>query len=181
MVAGLLLSPMDRSILLPVLEGPQQAIADTNGPEFDVPFGNLSIDLPPESGPMNISLKLRGEVTDPDGVDTVIGSYRLDEEIEWHNKTLSYTPTETYPNLYSSFVMNYSLGPGNWGVKWYFKFYANDTLGNWNSSSVYFHSISGGGMASPTQCIFLNPLFWMVLVPLLFLITILTRKLLKNR
>ncbi len=181
LVAGFLLVPGKVSISLPVIGEAQQSIADTNGPEFDVPFGNLSVDYPPESGPVNISLTLRVEVTDPDDVDTVIGSYRLDEETEWLNKTLSYTPREEYPNLYSTFVMNYTLGPGNWGVVFYFKFYANDTLDNWNSSSVYFYSFSGGGMPSPIQSILLNPLFWMTLVPVVLVIAIVVRRILKNR
>lgn len=180
-VAGSLIAPVG-GIISPLVQGEtQQAITDTNGPVFDVPFGNLSIDLPPETGPMNISLKLRVEVTDPDGVDTVIGSYRLDEETEWHNKTHSYTPRETHPNLYSAFVMNYTLGPGNWGVRWYFKFYANDTVGSWNSSAVYVHSIWGGGMSSPTQCIFLNPLFWIAVIATVFVVAVVVRRFLKNR
>jgi hypothetical protein len=58
--------------------------------------------------------------------------------------TLAYTPTTDHPDLYSAFAMNYTLGPGHWGVMWYFKFYANDSMGNWASSGVWVQSISGG-------------------------------------
>lgn len=180
-VAAFFLVPAGVSTSLSVLEESQQSISDTNGPEFDVPFGNLSIDFHPESGPVNISLMLRVEVTAPSGVDTVIGSYRLDDENEWHNKTLSYTPREGYPDLYSAFVMNRTLCSGDWGGKWYFKFYANDTLGNWNNSSVWFESFFGGGMPSPASSIFLNPLFWIAVVATVLVIAILVRRFLKNR
>ncbi len=119
-------------------------VADSNGPTFAVPLGNTSVTFPPGTYPVNFTLSLEVEVIDPDGVDTVIGSHRLDSETAWHNTTLSYTPTTDHPDLYSAFVMNYTLGPEHWGVMWYFKFYANDSLGNWNSSGVWFRSFSAG-------------------------------------
>jgi hypothetical protein len=115
-------------------------MADSNGPTFAVLLGNTSVTLPPGAYPRNYTLSLQVEVTDPDGVDTVIGSYRLGSETVWHNMTLSYTPTTDHPDLYSAFVMNYTLGPDHSSVMWYFRFYANDSLGNWSSSGVWFRS-----------------------------------------
>jgi hypothetical protein len=100
---------------------------------------------------VNFTLSLEVEVTDPDGVDAVIGSHRLDSEAAWHNTTLAYTPMTDHPDLYSASVMNYTLGPEHWNVTWYFKFYANDSLGNWATSEVYFQSISGGWLTSSSS------------------------------
>lgn len=119
----------------------------SEGPEFNVINGNESGTLAPAES-YNLTFTLITEVTDPDGVDTVIGSYNRDNKSVWQNISMYYSPTERHPNLYKSIPLNYTLGPGNWGVIWWFKFYANDSNGNWSSSGVWFNSIHGGASTS---------------------------------
>jgi hypothetical protein len=134
------LFPVRGDVPLILRQNDSHIIADSTGPTFAVIDGNTSTTFPPGADPVNFTLGLEVEVTDPDGVDMVIGSHRLDSEAAWHNTTLAYTPTTDHPDLYSAFVMNNTLGPEHWNMMWYFKFYANDSLGNWASTGVWYRS-----------------------------------------
>jgi hypothetical protein len=79
-------------------------------------------------------------VNDSDGVDTVIFRYRWTSETEWMNKTsILIEGSETRGHYSANFTYavwwNYETGrpetEGS-GGNFYFKIWANDSLGNWN-------------------------------------------------
>ena len=119
----------------------------SDGPSFNVTMGNLSYDLIRTPGPMEIRIGIEVEVIDSDGVDTVIGSWANaqewdNEELTWNNVTMSYSPREMYSDLYAAWILNYTWEVDDWGSIWYYKAYANDTLGHWSTSGVWFSVIS---------------------------------------
>ncbi|MFQ5831304.1 MAG: hypothetical protein ACE5H4_01200 [Candidatus Thorarchaeota archaeon] len=122
-------------------------VISSEGPSFNYPHGNRSHDLIQTPDPLVIRVGIEVEVVDPDGVDTVIGSWAnahdpYDLELAWVNVTMQYTPTEMYPDLYTAWVLNYTWGIDDWGSFWYNKAYANDTLGHWSTSAVWYSSFS---------------------------------------
>jgi hypothetical protein len=76
-------------------------------------------------------------VRDPDGIDTVIGSYKNRSESIWKNVTMEvYGDIGNNTFLYSAKPLNFTLDNEHRLEVWYVKYYANDTLGNWNVSEL---------------------------------------------
>ena len=93
-------------------------------------------DLVPSSVPVEMSLSLSVVVRDEDGIDTVIGSYKKDNDTIWTNTTMSfYAELPEQRHLYSAEPLNFTLDADNRLMLWDVVFYASDTLGNWNKSA----------------------------------------------
>ncbi len=122
-------------------------LADSSGPTL-TPMMPEFFDLVPGNDPVNVSLELRVNATDPDGVEVVIGSYNNRSESTWTNVTLILDPEFNDPNVYLG-VVNYTLG-GPGGVYWNIRFFASDTLGNWNVSEDTFQSVARGNVPTTT-------------------------------
>lgn len=116
-------------------------ISDNSGPDFDLTLLPDFVDLIPGSTPIIFSLELRVGVSDPDNVDTVIGSYSNSSE-NWVNITLNYDESTTNPSDYAAQALNYTIPGGTSLTIWNLKFSANDSLGNWNVSQIKTMSVS---------------------------------------
>lgn len=117
-------------------------ICDTSGPDFDLSLLPDFVDLIPGSEPVIFSLELRVGVSDPDNVDTVIGSYSNSSE-NWVNVTLNYDESSSNPNDYAAQSLNYTIPGGTTSLTiWNIKYFANDSLGNWNVSQITTMSVS---------------------------------------
>jgi len=75
-------------------------------------------------------------VRDEDGIDTVIGSYKKDNDTIWKNTTMSfYAELREQRYLYSARPLNFTLDADNRLMVWDVVYYASDTLGNRNKSA----------------------------------------------
>ena len=98
--------------------------------------GERFADLLPSSVPVEMSLSLSVVVRDEDGIDTVIGSYKKDNDTIWTNTTMSFYAELTEQRyLYSARPLNFTLDADNRLMVWDVVYYASDTLGNWNKSA----------------------------------------------
>jgi len=104
------------------------AFSSDNGPTFSE-YGDFYVDYLGDSG----GVDLRVTVTDEDGVDTVIGSLSNVTEAVWLNVTL--VESSTLPGRYSG-SYGVDLPEAGHTYVYHVKYYANDTLGNWNTSNV---------------------------------------------
>ena len=127
-------------------------LGDLEGPVFQFEMPEFA-DLVPGTGAVNLSLNLAVSVSDPDGVDTVIGSYKNRSESTWRNVTLRNDPDAYWHDLYLGHATNYTLDDEHSGVIWDIRFYANDSLGNWNASDITFFSIARSGLPPSTTVI----------------------------
>jgi hypothetical protein len=111
--------------------------SDDQGPEFR-DIGNSFHDLlPNETNQANVQLRLSVSLRDFDGVDTVIGSFKDINGTVWSNVTLGLYGTQNDNWLYyTGRGENVTLGPEMRLKVWNVKYYANDSLGNWNVSEV---------------------------------------------
>ncbi len=121
--------------------------SDLEGPAFQFAMPEFA-DLVPSTGVMNLSLNLAVRVSDPDGVDTVIGGYKNSSESTWRNVTLHHD-SDAY---WLGHATNYTLDEYGW-VIWDIRFYANDSLGNWNASAITFFSVARSGLPANTTVI----------------------------
>ncbi len=104
-------------------------------PQFDE-VGHEFIDSVPSSVPLEFTLGLSVVVRDEDGIDTVIGSYKKDNDTIWTNTTMSiYAELIEQRYLYSARPLNFTLDADNRLMLWDVVYYASDTLGNWNKSA----------------------------------------------
>ncbi|MFW9849246.1 MAG: hypothetical protein ACFFF4_08895 [Candidatus Thorarchaeota archaeon] len=112
-------------------------LSDDQGPEFDG-IGDFFADLlPNDTHQGRAQLNLFVSVYDTDGIDTVIGSYKDINGTVWSNVTLSlYGAHDDGWMFYSGRGENVTLGPEMRIKIWNVKYYANDSLGNWNVSDV---------------------------------------------
>ncbi len=75
-------------------------------------------------------------VRDEDGFDTVIGSYKKDNDTIWTNVTMSFSAELREQRYrYSARPLNFTLDADNRLMLWDVVYYASDTLGNWNKSA----------------------------------------------
>ncbi len=75
-------------------------------------------------------------VRDEDGFDTVIGSYKKDNDTIWTNVTMSFSAELREQRYrYSARPLNFTLDADNRIMVWDVVYYASDTLGNWNKSA----------------------------------------------
>ncbi len=116
-------------------------ISDDSGPVFDLTRLPDFVDLIPGSEPVIFSFELRVGVSDPDNVDTVIGSYSNNSE-NWVNITLNYDESTSYPDDYAAHALNYTILGGYSVTIWNMRFFANDSLGNWNVSQIKTVSVA---------------------------------------
>ncbi len=114
------------------------AFIQSNGsspPQF-YEVGHEFADLLPSSVPVEIPLDLYVVVRDEDGIDTVIGSYKKDNDTIWTNATMSVSSELTEQRYsYSARPLNFTLDADNRLMVWDVVYYASDTLGNWNKSA----------------------------------------------
>ena len=125
-------------------------LADSEGPTFTFTMPNFA-DLIPSKEPISLSLELAVRVTDPDGVDTVIGSYSNRSESLWQNITLHQDWASGKSDYYKGHACDFTLDETHNGVIWDIKFYANDTLGNWNVSETTFLSVWRPNLPPPSE------------------------------
>ena len=93
----------------------------------------------------NASVWFHVTVTDSDGVDLVIGSTRETTEDLWHNVTL--IASESQPNRYYGYYPVILPSPGS--IIFEVKYFAADSLNNWNVSDTVFYYLNNIGMSSP--------------------------------
>jgi len=84
-------------------------------------------------------------VNDSDGVDLVIGSTKEVSEHLWHNVTL--IASESDPNRYYGYYPVIVPSPGL--LVFEVKYFAADSLDNWNVSDTVHHNLNNIGMSSP--------------------------------
>jgi hypothetical protein len=131
---------------LPVNFSVTQASSD-NGPTFSE-YADFYADFVNESG----CVWFHVTVTDADGVAQVIGSTRRTSEQLWHN--LSLTVSESNADRYYG---NYSVTlPQAGSVIYEVKYYAVDTLGNWNVSESTLHHLNNLGLNSSYPSVLLT-------------------------
>jgi hypothetical protein len=123
---------------------------ESEGPTFTFEMPNFA-DLIPGTEPVNLSLNLAVTVTDPDGVDTVIGSYSNRSDPIWRNVTLHQDLISGTSGYYIGHACNFTLDDEHSGVIWDIKFYANDTLGHWNVSETTFLSFWRPNLPPPSE------------------------------
>ena len=123
-------------------------VCQTSGPSFDLTSMPDFVDLIPGSEPVTLTLELRVEVTDPDGVSVVIGSYKNESSSEWTNVTMLEDLSSGIPDDYVAEPLNYTMVGTNWLVIWDVIFYANDSLGNWNTSDLHKMSVCRQGYST---------------------------------
>jgi hypothetical protein len=104
------------------------ASSSEDGPTFS-DYGDFYVDFIGSSGSVWLAVTVRDE----DGVHTVIGSVSNIFELEWHNVTM--VESSTIQNRYYG-QNNVSLPEGDHTYEFHVKYYASDTLGNWNASNV---------------------------------------------
>ena len=115
-------------------------LSDEKGPEFrDVT--DVFIDAIPESDINHFTLELYVLVFDVDGISTVIGSYREQNETEWNNSTLTLnhvfeTDWQSYIGNATDFTLSREYPTRVWEVR----YYACDSMGNWNSTDIVQYS-----------------------------------------
>ena len=110
--------------------------SDGSTPPQFYEVGERFADLLPSSVPVEMSLSLSVVVRDEDGIDTVIGSYKKDNDTIWTNTTMSFYAELTEQRyLYSARPLNFTLDADNRLMVWDVVYYASDTLGNWNKSA----------------------------------------------
>ncbi|MHA2135770.1 MAG: hypothetical protein ACW99J_18085, partial [Candidatus Thorarchaeota archaeon] len=126
-------------VVLLVLAGSSQS----SGPSFDLTGMPGFSDLVSGTEPINRTLELRVGVTDPDGVSTVIGSYKNSSETEWTNVTM--VRDMSYADDYVAEPLNYTIVGAHFLVVWDIIFYSNDTLDNWATSELFRMSVSRQG------------------------------------
>ena len=104
-------------------------------PQFDE-VGHMFFDWVPSSVPIESSLDMSVVVRDEDGIDTVIGSYKQDNDTIWTNVTMSFSAELREQRYrYSARPLNFTLDADNRNMVWDLVYYASDTLGNWNKSA----------------------------------------------
>jgi hypothetical protein len=81
----------------------------------------------------------------------VIGGYKNRSESTWRNVTLHHD-SDAY---WLGHATNYTLDEHGW-VIWDIRFYANDSLGNWNASDITFFSVARSVL--PPNTSFINGL-----------------------
>ncbi len=153
LVISLLIPAMTNRACIDAIHLQEKAFlpCDLEGPAFQFAMPEFA-DLVPGTGVVNLSLNLAVSVSDPDGVDTVIGSYKNRSKSTWRNVTLRNDPDAYYHDLYIGHAINYTLDVHG-GVIWDIRFYANDSLGNWNASDITFFSIWRSGLPLNTTVI----------------------------
>ena len=119
-------------------------VSHSTGPSFDIIMPDFG-DLVPGIDPVNLTLELCVRVTDPDGVSMVIGSYKNHSMSEWTNVSMNLHTNTSSPDVYMVRPLNYTMSEPSFVVIWDIKFYANDSLDNWNVSSVHQLSIARSG------------------------------------
>ncbi len=104
-------------------------------PQFDE-VGHMFFDWVPSSVPVESSLGLLVVVRDEDGIDTVIGSYKKDNDTIWTNVTMSVSAELREQRYsYSARPLDFTLDTDNRLMVWVVVYYASDTLGNRNKSA----------------------------------------------
>jgi len=116
-------------------------LCQSSSPSFDLTLMPEFVDLIPNIEPVNLILELRVGVTDSDGVSIVIGSYKNNSSSEWTNVSMSHDAISSDPDDYVAWPHNYTMIEPSFLVIWDIKFYANDSLNNWNISSMHQMSI----------------------------------------
>jgi hypothetical protein len=132
-----------RVALLTVIVVLMGSCSQSSGPTFDLTGKPGFSDLVSGTEAINMTLELRVGVTDPDGVSTVIGSYKNSSETEWTNITMA--RDESYAEDFEAEPLNYMIVGAPFLVVWEIIFYANDTLDNWSTSELFRMSVSRQG------------------------------------
>jgi len=125
-------------------------------PQFDE-VGKRFADLVPSSVPVEITLDLYVIVRDEDGIDTVIGSYKKDNDTIWTNVTMSfYAELREQRYLYSARPLNFTLDADNRLMVWDVVYHSSDTLGNWNKSeqgSISYWFLTADDYSTPITAV----------------------------
>lgn len=118
------------------------ALSDSSGPIFDGVAGYFA-DLVPTDQPVNWSMNAQVFVYDPDGVDSVIACHKNHTVTSWSNTTMRFTgQNQKGFDIYRTNLGNYTLDREHTSALWSVKYYANDSLGNWNVSGIANYSIA---------------------------------------
>jgi len=112
--------------------------SSSDGPVFSE-YGDFYADFVGSSG----SVFLAVTVNDGDGVQTVIGSVSNVSELEWHNVTMSESGSVRH-RYYGGY--NVPLPEDGHTYESHAKYFANDTLGNWNKSNLTRQYLTNMGL-----------------------------------
>ncbi len=120
--------------------------SDYEGPVFIDVYGT-DVDTTPITEPttFNITLPLHVKVWDPDGVDTVIGSYRNYTEADWNNVTMAYIgddPDNASIHWFIANVTTWFLADAlHTRAIWNMKYYAGNIHDRWAVSNVVNYTV----------------------------------------
>ena len=143
-------------------------VCQSPGPSFDLTLMPEFADLIPGAEPVNLTLALRVGVTDPDGVSGVIGSYKNGSSSIWTNISMSSDISTSNPDDYVAWPHNYTISEPSFVVIWDIKFYANDSLNNWNTSSLHRISICRQGSTGTITTSQFSPLYLPIAIVVTF-------------
>jgi hypothetical protein len=121
------------------------ALDDSSGPIIELPvYLPLHIDCA-ITAPVSYLENFTITVSDDDGVDTIIGSYKYKIHTTWTNITMTkqeITNTTVKSTLSLNFTVNWdifnSYEDGDY-IDVDLRFIANDTVGNWGVKQTYVH------------------------------------------
>ncbi|MCF2136575.1 MAG: hypothetical protein K9W43_04965 [Candidatus Thorarchaeota archaeon] len=129
------------------------------------------------------ALILRASVTDPDGVDEVIGSYCNRSENVWHNVTMQLDLEQSAEDIsvpvYVAVALNYTLTNTNSGVIWDVKIYARDSLGHWSVNTT-FQSVNRLWSSNPTS-ITISATDWIVGICVIISVVVIIGVIIKSK
>ena len=124
--------------------------SDYEGPLFIEPGGpgpGVFVDyIITEPISVNVTLQLQARVWDPDGVDTVIGSYKNSSETHWNNVTMTHThddPDNVSIHCFHANATWWLIDPTHRTMIWDVMFYAHNTQDRWAASYVVQYSYCG--------------------------------------
>jgi hypothetical protein len=128
--------------------------SDSSGPVFKGSY--LSTAHVPSNQPVYISITSKVYVYDSDRVDTVIACYKISSTTSWQNTTMnwvqhmdndSYAGFDYYSANLANFTMIFNTEPTQYYID--IKYYANDTLDNWNESEIFNYAVAYSSDGNP--------------------------------
>ncbi len=141
--------------------------SDDKGPDFRG-VGDTYADALQNSDVTHITLSFYVTVYDSDGISSVIGSYNEQNGTEWSNCTLDLY--HVYESGWRSYVgngTNFTL-TAEYRIKiWDVKYYACDSMGNWNATDVvkYSYNLLPPPQGNPFESIpFYGTLFIIIVI-----------------
>lgn len=113
-------------------------LSSGDGPTFS-DYGDFYVDYTGSSGGVSLSVTVK----DADGVQTVIGGVSNISGLEWHNVTMS--ASGDIQDHYNGYY-GVNLPEDGHTYEFLVKYYAEDTLANWNMSNLTHQYLTNMGL-----------------------------------